>query len=361
MRVLICGGGAVGASIAAFLARRGVETLVVEAGAPACAASGRSGGFLARDWCDGGPLQALARRSFDLHARLANEAAEDWGYRRLDTYAAVGSADAAAAGLEWLAPEIALTGRLGGTETTAQVDPRAFTLAMLAAAEAAGGGLRIGRVEDLLRAPDGARATGAVVDGEPVEADAVVIALGPWSILASRWAPLPGVFGLKGHSVILRPSAPIPPEALFLEMRDAQGADSPELFPRADGTVYVCAVSSRSALPVDPLDAAPDPGAIERLKAFCARIAPGLAEAEVVAEQACWRPVTQDGLPVIGAVPGLAGGYVATGHSVWGILNAPATGEAMAELICDGASVLDLSAFAPDRLPPFDPARLSGF
>jgi glycine/D-amino acid oxidase-like deaminating enzyme len=46
-----------------------------------------------------------------------------------------------------------------------------------------------------------------------------------------------------------------------------------------------------------------------------------------------YRPVTGDGLPLIGAVPGTRGAYVATGHGVWDILNAPATGEAMAELI----------------------------
>jgi len=43
---------------------------------------------------------------------------------------------------------------------------------------------------------------------------------------------------------------------------------------------------------------------------------------------------------------------VATGHSVWGILNAPATGEAMAELIVDGAArTVDLDLFDPARLP----------
>jgi glycine/D-amino acid oxidase-like deaminating enzyme len=44
---------------------------------------------------------------------------------------------------------------------------------------------------------------------------------------------------------------------------------------------------------------------------------------------------------------------------VWGILNAPATGEAMAELIVDGAAKnLDLAPYDPARLPPLDPARL---
>ena len=68
----------------------------------------------------------------------------------------------------------------------------------------------------------------------------------------------------------------------------------------------------------------------------------------MLASQACHRPVTQDGLPLIGRVPGLEGAYVATGHSVWGILNAPATGEAVAELILDGAArTVDLAAFDP--------------
>ena len=45
MRVLICGGGVIGASIAYFLSRRGIETTVFERTGLACAASGKSGGF----------------------------------------------------------------------------------------------------------------------------------------------------------------------------------------------------------------------------------------------------------------------------------------------------------------------------
>ncbi|MGA8401215.1 MAG: FAD-dependent oxidoreductase, partial [Stellaceae bacterium] len=79
MHVVVCGGGAIGCSIAYFLARRGVKATVVESTGVACAASGKSGGFLARDWCAGTPLDPLARRSFDLHAELAAEIADDWG------------------------------------------------------------------------------------------------------------------------------------------------------------------------------------------------------------------------------------------------------------------------------------------
>jgi glycine/D-amino acid oxidase-like deaminating enzyme len=134
---------------------------------------------------------------------------------------------------------------------------------------------------------------------------------------------------------------------------------TPELFPRPDGTTYVCAISSEAPLPIDPADVAPDNGAIERLEKICGDISPVLGWARILARQACYRPVTRDGLPLIGRVPGIAGAYVATGHSVWGILNAPATGEAMAELITDGAAhTVALSPFDSSRLPPLDPARL---
>src|SRR5207237_7321260 len=134
-----------------------------------------------------------------------------------------------------------------------------------------------------------------------------------------------------------------------------------ELFPRSDGTTYVCAISSDEPLPLDPAQVAPDPGAIERLEAMCASFSPTLAAPKILAQQACFRPVTSDGLPLIGAVPGVAGASIATGHGVWGILNAPATGEAMSELIVDGAAhSVDLSPFDPGRLPPLDPARLRG-
>src|SRR6266566_4695073 len=85
--VLVCGAGVVGASVAYFLARRGVAVTVVERSGVACAASGKSGGFLALDWCDGSPLGPLARASFALHARLARELNADYGYRRMDTFA----------------------------------------------------------------------------------------------------------------------------------------------------------------------------------------------------------------------------------------------------------------------------------
>ena len=367
MRVLICGGGVIGASIAYFLSCRGVKATVIERTGVACAASGKSGGFLALDWCDGSPLEALARRSFALHASLAEKIGRDWGYRRLTTYG--GSATAAnhrpgpersAHAIDWLADGVLVDRRLGSSDTTAQVHPGEFTAGMMQAAQAQGAELRLGRVTGIVREAGSARVSGVEVDGSIIAGDAVVIAMGPWSVLAAQWLPLPAVFGLKGHSLVFETGTKVPAEALFLEYRESRGAvHSPEIFPRTDGTTYVCAISSESPLPVDPGDVAPDPGVIDRLQAMCNRLSPTLEEPKVLARQACYRPVTQDGLPLVGRVAGVEGAYVATGHSVWGILNAPATGEAVAELIVDGATrAVDLSPFDPRRLVPLDPARL---
>src|SRR5262249_522408 len=155
---------------------------------------------------------------------------------------------------------------------------------------------------------------------------------------------LPPVFGLKGHSLVFNTGTEVSADALFLEFQEARGSvQSPEVFPRSDGTTYVCAISSQVPLPIDPAAVTPDAGAIERLEAVCRALSPVLAASAVLARQACFRPVTEDGLPLIGAIPGASGAYVATGHSVWGILNAPATGEAMGALICGETPAVDLA------------------
>jgi glycine/D-amino acid oxidase-like deaminating enzyme len=78
--------------------------------------------------------------------------------------------------------------------------------------------------------------------------------------------------------------------ALQLEYREASGEIlTPELFPRADGTTWVCAISTVGPVPVDPADVAPDPGAHARIEALCRNISPALAAAPIKARQACFR------------------------------------------------------------------------
>lgn len=352
--VIVCGAGVVGAAVAYFLARRGARVTVVERTGVACAASGKSGGFLALDWCDNTPVEALARASFALHARLPRELAADYGYRRMDTYMLAARETGRVAGghrvpaPSWIDGPVSVAGAIGTTETTAQVHPARFTEALVAAARAHGATLRRGTVEAVAVRAGAAR--GVVVDGETVEADAVVLAMGPWTGRVDG-VRLPRIHGLKGYSVTL--AAPdVPAHALFMDYRTADGAAlEPEIIPRPDGTVYVCGMADRQPLPESAEGVEVSEAGCAVLARAAGRVSAALGAAAVTRRQACYRPVADDGVPLIGPVPGTASAYVATGHGPWGMLNAPATGLALAELITDGAArAVDLEPFDPGRL-----------
>ena len=71
-RVVIAGAGVIGASTAYHLAaNHGMKCTLYDQKGAGCAASGKAGGFLALDWCDGSPVGELARVSFAMHEELA--------------------------------------------------------------------------------------------------------------------------------------------------------------------------------------------------------------------------------------------------------------------------------------------------
>ena len=363
MHVVICGGGVIGACTGYFLARRGIDVTVVERSAVASSASGKAGGFLALDWCAGSPLDALARRSFALHASLLQDIDGDWGYQRMTAYSGLVVPDRdrrrhVAAELDWLSDGVIIAARLSTTETTAIVHPRSFTLAIMHAAQQHGARLRHGQV------------TGSPAAGTRSWGSTSTARLSGQTQSSSQWgpglcAPRNGCScrrysGRKAPASSTTPARRCRPRPSFLTIRMTSGnVVTVEVFPRADGSTHVTAFSGQDPLPMDPADVKPDPAAIDRLQAICERLSPAFRADRIIARQACFRPVTQDGLPLIGQVPGSEGAYIATGHSVWGILNAPATGEAMAELVADGvAKTTDLAPFDPARLRPLDPASI---
>jgi glycine/D-amino acid oxidase-like deaminating enzyme len=354
--VVVCGAGVMGAAVAYFLSGRGVAVTVVERSGVACAASGKSGGFLALDWCDDSPLGPLARASFVLHARLAGELGADYGYRRMDTFMMAAREHGTMPGghrvepPRWLDGTGVVRAALGSPETTAQVHPARFTAALIAGARAKGCELRIGVVQSVMTRDHAVR--GVTVDDTTIDAEAVVLAMGPWTNRCAKGVRLPRVRGLKGYSVTLV-GADVPAHALFVDYRTADGLHlEPEIFPRPDGDVYVCGMADPTPLPDSPDAVHVDAAACDALARAASRVSTALAGARIDRRQACYRPVTDDGLPLIGRVPGVAGAYVATGHGPWGMLNAPATGLALAELITEGkASLVDLRAFDPGRLP----------
>lgn len=62
-----------------------------------------------------------------------------------------------------------------------------------------------------------------------------------------------------------------------------------------------------------------------------------------------WRPMTPDGLPFIGRVPGSDNLFVAAGHGMLGVSMSPATGRLAAELLCGQTPHIDAAPFAVDR------------
>ncbi|XP_023517497.1 putative oxidoreductase TDA3 [Cucurbita pepo subsp. pepo] len=371
-KVVVCGGGVIGVCTAYFLAKKGAAVTLVEKSAIACAASGKAGGFLALDWCDGGPLSTLARASFNLHRSLSQEldGPKSYGYRALTTLSltisesqnpstpstSTSKSTGDSAVPPWVDGPARNTRTIGNTETTAQVHPQLFTRTLISnAIENYGVEVVTGKLQRITS--EGGKVESAVLeDGRVINADAVVLALGPWSGKFEAVSSLFRVYGLKAHSIILEPKDPeaITPHALFLGYYPAQGGKpiDPEVYPRPTGEVYVCGMSAVEDVPEDPEEIAANPESISVLKRVAKTVSSrlGEGEAELKAEQACFLPCTDDDLPVIGELPGTKGCYVATGHSCWGILNGPATGAAMAELVLDGESaIVDLSRFSPAR------------
>jgi glycine oxidase len=98
---------------------------------------------------------------------------------------------------------------------------------------------------------------------------------------------------------------------------------------------------------------------IARLRSLAAVLLPQLAEAREIETWSGLRPTTEDRFPILGALRGLPNQgvpdksnlYIATGHYRNGILQAPATAHLMAQVLAGETTSIDLTCFAPDRLP----------
>lgn len=89
-------------------------------------------------------------------------------------------------------------------------------------------------------------------------------------------------------------------------------------------------------------------GAIERILAAAGARSPLLDNARPLRTWAGFRPMTPDGLPIIGREPRMPGLWYATGHGRNGILLAGITGLLIRRLM-DGEAVAELRPFSPDR------------
>jgi glycine/D-amino acid oxidase-like deaminating enzyme len=87
---------------------------------------------------------------------------------------------------------------------------------------------------------------------------------------------------------------------------------------------------------------------VRELSARARRFMPGLSTVPVTRVWSGVRPVTPDGLPLIGSVLGVEGLWVAAGHGGQGVMLAPATGRMLAEYLTAGVA---------RGAEPFRPAR----
>jgi D-amino-acid dehydrogenase len=369
--VVVVGAGIVGATAAWQLARRGADVVLAESDEPGRATSAGAG--IVQPWRSAttGSWAAYSDLAGATWPRLAAELAAGGTD---PSYAGVGgltvSRDVAA--LQAMAEELATarTARgwtgLGEVELLApgaatarfpvlaadlaavwaggvgRVDGRRFRDAALAVAERAGVTRLDGRAELVVA---GSRVRGVRVTGEEVAADAVVLAAGAWT--AALCAPLgvtPALAPMRGQIVHLQvPDAGTATWPTVMTLGEEHGHHYVLAFP--GGRVVVGATRE------------PDAGFDHRVTAAGQRqvldaalaLAPGLADATVLETRVGFRPVTPDGFPLLGAVPGVDGLVVATGLGANGLTYGPLMGVLAAGLALGEPPPFDLTPFAPTR------------
>jgi len=352
---VVVGGGIVGLCCAWSVARRGGRVVVLDRAVPPAGATRVAAGMLAPvgELAFGEPellrmtlAGAEAYPSFVAELEAASDMSCDYS-RQGALHIALDRDEAAelrrvhelqrslGLGAEWLPPrrcrelESGLTPSFnGGVHASGEgaIDPRRLTAALLAALSAAGAEIQT-EVEVADSVLEGERLAGVrTVAGEELQADAVILATGAWSGQAG-WLPehaRPPVRPVKGQ---------------ILELRSLDGAAPCErivaservyLVPRPDGRLVAGATVEERGF-----DTSVTGGGVHEILREAYRLLPDVAEMELVEAMAGLRPGTPDNLPIVG--PGALDGLVlACGHYRNGILLAPITGDAVAELLDGG-------------------------
>jgi glycine oxidase len=348
----VLGAGIIGLAVAWRLAERGYQVTVYDP-APESAASGVAAGIL-------GPVgeatfgeQALtqllvegARRWPPFAALLADASGADLGYRRTGTLLVAHTAD-----------DMAVVRRLCGYH-----ESLGLASAPLRASEL--------REREPLLAP-GVRGGALLPDDHQVDPRRVVAALRgalsrrgvpivppstveePVRVLAAGWhtGSLTGlpVRPVKGQLLRLRrPGRPGVSAQLRHVVRGYVDGRTVYLVPREDGEVVVGATSEERA------DTTVTAGAVRELLDAAVELVPELGEYELAEARAGLRPGTPDNAPIVGELrPGV---FVATGHYRHGVLLAPLTADAIADLVAGPGGDAATGA-GSDAFTPFGPER----
>lgn len=362
--VVIVGAGAIGGSIAYYLAKSGVRVMLFDRGGVGQESTRASAGMLipVSESTGPGPFTDLALESARLFEALTQELYErtgmDIGYRRTPLLRVALDEleehelrerrswhDRAGIPVAWLDAASALEVEPGLNPRVRaalyyvndhQVNALSLTRALVRASVDLGVTLREGTPVDSLIV-DGDRVTGVRAGGEPVRAEEVVIASGAWS---SSWG------------TALRVSIPVRPvrgqmvavETSGTSIRSVVFSTAGYLVSKAEGLTLVGATEEEAGF-----DARPTAAGVAGLLDLIPRLVPRLSNANFVGAWAGLRPGTPDRLPLLGRLPGWQGITLATGHFRNGILLAPATGLLISDLLRREHPRLPLHAFDPGR------------
>lgn len=367
---VVVGGGIVGASTAYHLARAGVETLLVDRRDEGRATDAGAGILSAATSSRGEPWFGFAADAVayydDLVAALEADQDGPHGYAKRDllrvavsedevegfdeTLAAVREREAAAGppvedSITELTVEEARTAfppladveRAFRYDDAARVDGRTFEGALRRAGETHGLETRNASAERLV--VNGGSIEAVVVDGERIDTENVVVAGGAWS---------------AAFSDQLDVSLPIEPQRgqiVHLDV-DVDTRGWPIVSPFRghylvswdDGRVAVGA-TRESGTGFTPHTTV---AGLQEVLSEATRVAPGLADASFREVRVGLRPLSSDGLPVLGEVPDVEGAFVATGHGPSGLQLGPYSGKLVADAVC-GGDPASLAPFAIDR------------
>ncbi|HEV3236052.1 MAG TPA: glycine oxidase ThiO [Gemmataceae bacterium] len=358
--VLIIGGGVIGMTVAYYLAREGVAVTVADKGEMGQEASWAGAGIIPpgnpeRTWAAHEKLRALGSSMFPkLSAELRESTGLDNGYF-------------VSGGIEWLEEDERLiveawkkegirAERVAGSQLqevepalAASVKPAYFLpdmaqvrnprhlKALMAWCEGRVALMPRCAVQELERRRN--QIVAVITDKGRLEAKQFLIAAGAWTEgLLAQVGMKAGVYPVRGQIALLNPGQPLLKRILLQGKR--------YLVPRSDGRVLIG--STEEDVGFNKCTTA---RAIQDLLAFAQSVDPGLAQAEV---ERCWaglRPGSPDGLPFLGAVPGVDNLFVAAGHFRAGIQLSPATGLVLTELMLGKKPSVALHGFRLDREP----------
>ena len=381
--VVVIGGGVVGTAITYYLAVRGLAPTLIERHDLASGTSGACGGSITMQTKRAGPVLGCAIQSQDLYRALGDELGHDLEYQEqgslvvaetddeLEYLTALVAAQAVAGlHLDWLdGPAARAWGDLGRSvqgasfcPTDAEVNPLRVVFAFGEAARRHGGRiLTHTRVTGIRADRDGV--AGVQTDRGDFAARTIVNAAGVWSPMIGQMVGVDVPVRPRRGVVVVTEPAPFSVRGtlfsakyLISKRHPAGGStanDGNSTF--TGGLVLSEAVAGNLLVGSSREFAEYDVGApvdvIDFIVREAVRIIPAIAGVRMIRAYAGLRPLSGDGLPIIGNVPRLPGLVLATGHEGDGVALAPWTGKAVADLIVSGAP--------SEELAPFDPRRFA--